>query len=319
MWFVKGERFMARMESIHDYLQHSFSELPLISTLKIQSLRSHWGDIVGPSIGEHTKIQTISPPIITVIAFNSMWMQELTMRKPQLIRAINDYYQENIISDIHILMHKNSFVKEDTNSNSALDMTLKKVEPINFDLLPIESHIIADIERRVSHIKNDTLRELGKKLQIQNYKKNMYMKQHGYNRCEYCGKWMTEYIQTYRLSNGMDVCASCREYLYQKHIHKVKKRLRQEPWLVYEEFIKYQPSSLEAFTRAREELLYFYLDKIKKGSKNRTEKWILAMLITHKKYEQLEENFVMNMANKYRNDYVKSMEYIQKKKTNDRS
>ena len=58
------------------------------------------------------------------------------------------------------------------------------------------------------------------------------------------------------------------------------------------------------FAEAMRESIYFYLDKIYKGSINRRHMYMVAMLITHKKPDELTDQHVINLCNKYRSKFL---------------
>ena len=89
------------MDSLDLCLPKALAELNLLEQYKLNTLVHKWRDVVGDVIAEHTKIVSIKPPDMVISADNSMWMQELQMQKRRIIEAINKYYHQEVITDIH--------------------------------------------------------------------------------------------------------------------------------------------------------------------------------------------------------------------------
>lgn len=63
-------------------------------------LTKEWGEVVGPRAAGHTLPAWIRKDILWVYADNSSWMQELNLKKPQIIERAMERLQGDVISDI---------------------------------------------------------------------------------------------------------------------------------------------------------------------------------------------------------------------------
>jgi predicted nucleic acid-binding Zn ribbon protein len=52
---------------------------------------SKWSEIVGEELAEHTRPIKLSPELLTVAVPSSVWAQELTMRKFEIIEKVRPY------------------------------------------------------------------------------------------------------------------------------------------------------------------------------------------------------------------------------------
>ena len=104
------------MESLEMCLPGGLHELGLLEQFKLNTLIHHWRDVVGPIYAGHTRIIDIKPPKIVLSADNSQWMQEVKMNQKRILKAINDYYKSDIITEMGLIMHRQSYVKETVNT-----------------------------------------------------------------------------------------------------------------------------------------------------------------------------------------------------------
>lgn len=65
-----------------------------------QRLRREWPAIVGKQVAAHTRPDTIRFKKLYVVAENSIWLQQLTFLKPDLLEKINAAAGSPIVTDI---------------------------------------------------------------------------------------------------------------------------------------------------------------------------------------------------------------------------
>ena len=68
----------------------------------------------------------------------------------------------------------------------------------------------------------------------------------------------------------------------EKHIKDIKAVIRKYPYFKYSDCQQFIQCTFPDFAEAMRESIYFYLDKIYKGSINRRHMYMVAMLITTK-------------------------------------
>lgn len=273
----------------------------LSEAIRINSIRMHWELLVGSSMAKYVSIQKITPPSMHLLANNSMWMQEATMRKRELIEIINKFYGKPLISELQIHMQKKSFIKEAISSDT-IDLSYQAIEPIDFNKIPLPKEVLESIEQQLASIKDPELKEMGRKLQIQNWKKNQVLSKDGYHRCTSCGKWIQK--EDDRRGPKGPICPQCHHERYRNHVRQIKSVLKKHPTLKYDQMASYMPCTLSGFNQARKELIYFFMDKIHYGSKDPHHMYMLAQLITYKDVQDLEPQFVANLCAKYRSKFL---------------
>lgn len=315
----KPDSYVSQYDS---HLNSKYKAFNVFKQIAVMRLYHYWPQVVGTILGKQTKILEIKPPVIKVAAMTSPCLQQLQMMKRQLLKKINDFYGNELITNLDCVMYRQSYLKHiqpadaeiaDSNTGSGLKKgstaayigkekhsdSYERVL-INFKAIPIPADVLAQIETSVANIKSEALRNQIRDVQIKQYKKTAYLKAQGYHNCERCEN-LIEPEET--------LCPSCilkqkehEDFLYRQHINRIKDILMQEPFAVYEEVRQYLPQcTMAAYQLAHRECVYFFRNRVvREESNNNYDIYMLLMLITHKKAEQLKPEFVRNSVLKMR-------------------
>ena len=86
-----------------EILQDFYKENPLLKQkiLEIRIQRA-WGDILGPMIMRSTQKLFVKNCVLHVFLNSSVLRNELSMNKKRLLKSLNDYAGEEVITDIVI-------------------------------------------------------------------------------------------------------------------------------------------------------------------------------------------------------------------------
>lgn len=283
------------MESLDLLLGKGLQKLGILEQFKLNTIVHHWKDVVGPIIASHTRIIDIKPPLIVISADTSQWMQEIKMHEKRIIKGINEYYKSDIITDVRLIMHRQSYVKAPQQKSLQLDKAVKSRDYIKSHHIVLSDDDVQRINRMVEHTDNETLQAAFRKLLISRRKKEMYLEQQGFHRCERCHVLM---------DRNESYCVSCEYEFYREKINTIKTFIRKYPYCKYGDCKPHIDCTFREFSTAMRELIYFYLDKIYKGSTSRNHMYMAAMLITHKKPDELTDQHVINLCNKYRSKFL---------------
>ncbi len=91
------QRPMARISDVILKIARKFDiEIRLFE----HTISKRWEEIVGEKVALHTKPDTISYRILTVYVDSSVWMQQLTFLKDNIVKKINEVTGRQIIKDI---------------------------------------------------------------------------------------------------------------------------------------------------------------------------------------------------------------------------
>lgn len=148
-------------ESLYSKLWEVFIKLNLEKKLGEYLAMNKWEKVVGETLSQHTKPAYVKDGILYVYVDSSVWVQELSLFKNNLIEKLNDSVAlPNVIKDIVFIDKGKSFKKE---------RSKQKKKEIRLSLQ--EEERIAKI---VEDIKDEELREI-----LRNYYRNIALIQKG--------------------------------------------------------------------------------------------------------------------------------------------
>ena len=154
------------MESLDVCLASGLHELGLLEQFKLNTLVHHWRDVVGPIFAGHTRIIDIKPPKIVLSADNSQWMQEVKMNQKRILKAINDYYKSEIITEMSLMMHRQSYVKEADNTE-ILNIEMPDIDGyIDMSKITLTDDDMKAIDTMVNSLSEDTLKNLSERYSL---------------------------------------------------------------------------------------------------------------------------------------------------------
>ena len=259
---------------------------------RLMKLYHDWESVVGPMVSGQAKLVHIKPPVIVVEIGHTVWMQEMTMRKPQLLEALCEYYGESIITDIKVQLPRRA-LQDQLVSGDALDMTPVYEEIIDFQQIVLPSEIVQSIEDSVRVIRHEELRQKVLQTRMEQAKKEFVLQQEHFHQCPTCGRWQSE--------GSAKVCPQCEYKKYRHIIRTVKGLLKDYPHYKYDQMKAIAPwCTYEWYEVAKEESIYYYLTRLFQGSTDANDMYWATMLITSKSQEELSYEQVVNITNKYR-------------------
>jgi len=91
-------------EPIGKILADVLRDLGLSNKLTEQRAVVEWADIVGRKVAEHARAYKVDGGRLFVEVDSSVWSQELTMMKRNILRQINDRIGRNTIDNIHFVL-----------------------------------------------------------------------------------------------------------------------------------------------------------------------------------------------------------------------
>ena len=265
--------------------------------MAVMRLFEAWPTVVGRRIADNTKLLKVEPPVVRVAAFTSPWLQQLQMRKPQLLKKINDYYGGLVITEMELVMYRHSFVKEEEDAQKELLGDIPKRVKIDASKTVLSEAEVADIEQSVAVIDDPALAATIRKVRINQAKKERVMAAKGYHRCRHCGLW---------IEGERPLCMTCLHKVRRSRVIAVKEVLQKYPFAKLDEVRRmYGWCDQDLYGEAKRESIYLYLRKSYEGTKSWADLYTAAMLITGKRREELTPEFVINLTNKYLPDEKK--------------
>ncbi len=277
---------MEDLERMDKYVPDVLEQNGIWEEFLLQRIVISWPEIVGKSIAAHSYVGKPEPPEIIVFVYNNVWLQQLNMNKAILLEKINSFYGKPIFTNIKLLM-----ARKKKDRYLFLLPEEEKITSQNIGDISLDKETVQGIDRSVSMVSDSKMKNILRSLRIRMKQREKALILEGYQVCSKCGLFYKK---------EEEVCIAC---LYKKHRQKIieiKKILNKSPFGRYEDIKENIICTYEEFGEAKKELLYFYLDLIYKGSTDKMVMYKVAMLITGKSKDALSDDFVENLAKKYR-------------------
>ena len=88
------------MLKLSEALEEVIKELGIRKSVVSNRARDVWGEAVGDLINANTTLQIVDRDKLIVIVSNDAWRQELSYRKEEILKKINELIGEEAIKDI---------------------------------------------------------------------------------------------------------------------------------------------------------------------------------------------------------------------------
>ena len=88
------------MPWLSEALDEVIREIGIRKSVVSNRARDVWGEAVGDLINANTTLQTVDKDKLIVIVSNDAWRQELSYRKEEILKKINELIGEEAIKDI---------------------------------------------------------------------------------------------------------------------------------------------------------------------------------------------------------------------------
>ncbi|MCH8287731.1 MAG: DUF721 domain-containing protein [Candidatus Marinimicrobia bacterium] len=88
------------MPWLSEALDEVIKEIGIRKSVVSNRARDVWGEAVGDLINANTTLQTVDKDKLIVIVSNDAWRQELSYRKEEILKKINELIGEEAIKDI---------------------------------------------------------------------------------------------------------------------------------------------------------------------------------------------------------------------------
>lgn len=277
------------MKSVDSCIGNNLKKLGLLDKYREQRLYHGWKKIAGPMLAANCRIGGIEPPVVVIEAMNSVWLQQAAMQKEMLRKKINAFYQEELIQEVKLRMHR---VKSHPETEAEIDYGPAEERRIDFSAVYLTPEDTESIKTSLQLVQDERLRDQLFRLQVRQKKREKVLLQEGYQKCSRCGTF---------IKSNRKICLTCAYELHRQRIIGIKGLLKAKAWAKYGEINENMTCTFDEFSEARKELIYFYVDRLHNGSTDWLDMCQTAMLVTGKQQSDLPEAFIVNLANKYRN------------------
>lgn len=117
------------MSRVGSFVQATLGSLGVEERVLEQKVLGSWPEVVGPQIAAATNAERISDGTLFVTCKSSMWSNELSLHKPQIVKRLNAAVGKNIVGDIR-------FSARGFRRNDSKNRVTRRAEPA-LDSIPL--------------------------------------------------------------------------------------------------------------------------------------------------------------------------------------
>jgi len=104
VFFVDKNFIMSKpihnLKSVKKVLDALLKSYGIDTKIKNYQVLENFSEIVGENIAKHAKAERIESGKLFLSVTSGVWRQELSFRKEEMIKKINNYYRQEIVKDI---------------------------------------------------------------------------------------------------------------------------------------------------------------------------------------------------------------------------
>ena len=236
-----------------------------------------WKDIAGDVLAEESRIGRREGSTLYIHVTNSVWMQELIMRKQELLQRIQADPYGRQFRDLRFLI---AAPQEKETGLSAVDALRQRMAAEHtMKPLPLTEGEDAWIAHwTASHVKSEKIRPAIREMMERALSLRKAQLAAGYHPCRRCGELIPQ---------GDTLCPRCRIEEERAVLYRITLLLTAYPALLYDEARRRVPCRYSQFAAARDGLIHKYKENYANGWGTEEEKRKLLSLLTHKSYETI--------------------------------
>ncbi len=87
-------------ESVKALIERYLEAYKMRDKLTSMDIEKAWPHIVGSSVAKHTSEISLKKNVLLLRFDSSIIKQELAYKKDEIIKAVNEYFQKNVVTDI---------------------------------------------------------------------------------------------------------------------------------------------------------------------------------------------------------------------------
>ena len=182
-----------------------FKSQELAQALRPHLAKVHWEGVVGPQVAGVTQVEAVRDGVLYVRVKNSVWANELTLLKDDMVRRLNAKLGGRVLTDIHF-------------KASGLAKSKKKPEvqaviaPTDAELakIAVSRAAASRIEMTLREITDDALRGRIRGIMLRAARTEEWKRRQGWQVCGRCGA-LSEPVPA---PDPAPLCAVCRAVVF---------------------------------------------------------------------------------------------------------
>lgn len=273
------------IERVAVCIPRALQEANLLDEYKKYSIRQHWKQLVGEQIAKYSYIKKIDNEKAIVVVLNAVWMNQMFMYKSNIMEKINQYYGKKLVTDIQFVTGRKRLSAENLTTEKTPETTA-----ISLNTIVLDEKIVKKIDKEIA-ILPEKLQNKMKQLRYHYERRKKIYEQQQYHSCPCCGRW---------LPPGIDYCFNCDMKQIEQEKIIIYRVLMETPWLNYKELSEQHCCSEYMYSEVKRDLIYRLIDRVHNGQDSPVDRMILAMAVTKNKPDEMTDQYIENIINKFR-------------------
>ncbi len=154
----------------------------LASMLRPHLAKVHWEGVVGPQVAGVTQVESVRDGVLFVRVKNSVWANELTLLKEDMLRRLNSKLGGRVLTDIHF---KASGLARDKKKQGKIEVPTPSAQELAQIVLSEE--VGSRIESALLGITEDALRGRIRAVMLHAARTDEWKRRQGWSPCPRCG------------------------------------------------------------------------------------------------------------------------------------
>jgi len=174
-------RHTGNASTIRDALEEAFTHLDIRARVRESLLPYLWGELMGPLIGKVSRVRLVRGETLYVDAETPSWATTLSMQSQDLIRKINSYFGEKVISEIHV--SGKGFAPTAARRQRKREPAPREEE---LEAVELPSAQVSSLRAQWQAVSDAHLRRLLEMTSVRRAKLEVWRLEHGWKRCAAC-------------------------------------------------------------------------------------------------------------------------------------
>ena len=186
-----------------------FKSQELAAALRPHLAKVHWAEVVGPQVAGVTQVEAVRSGVLFVRVKNSVWANELTLLKDDMVRRLNQKLGGRVLTDIHF--KASGLAKSKTKAAPASPPV---PTPAELAKIALPKAAAAQIEAKLSEITDDALRGRIRDIMRRAARTEEWKRRQGWPVCERCGALSEPVAAAEQAAGAAPLCTVCRAVVF---------------------------------------------------------------------------------------------------------
>ena len=250
----------------------------------------YWPKIVGKHISDNVSPVKLEFKKLFLYTSHPIWATQLSYMKDEIKNKINSFMGEYLVEDLVFTNIKPEKIDVDDNGNE-VDMGRE------IQRMDISDENVSEISRDLEGVKDDDLRKILLKVQINDEKLKKYRKNTNWHPCSKCNTLCPPEDQ---------LCDSCKRNANIDRLKSIRRYLMDVPWARFCDIVKTIPCTAEEVNEQRIILMQILASKISSTNTDCMEATILTMLYKSVSPDKLTPELRQKTIEKFKYDFMDS-------------